>query len=735
MDDKKQTKGVCLTSRYDTIAAQHAEATLGEPADLFNNRMAYRMQTYDSDDSDDDSVDIESVSLDEQTPSRPVKAHDNVVASEAHDAPAVVAVTSESLYGHGAAANAAASIEVEEMYIAPIADSPSVNTTTTQPQSEGCMTVLCHNLYMCCCSRCYNRAVKHRVKNEYGIREHSTCYQRCCLCYEFSRKCPTLYNECAGFVSFMRAVRDYIHTTCGRSCRNIGVLRCLFSLCLERRDRIDIDVMIFISSKIIHDAAEVRQMGYVLQDYTFSDFSGFQWNSQLYNSHVVMHYSDLNEAQASAMVGGFVKRRLQNIEHRIDDVLRIMLGCADHPHIIRLLGGHIDEAKALQISTMISVMPKQRNLDVFLVTDASSASYLDNAWRYVLVNNNNITQQYCEHLLSLFSDFINTFYSSYSSVVDYYTYDVPGYVLELMNFVAARKYAFINKGVEDILMLPQGCYLVSCNTMHALTQILLSQKIRYLETIKNPVIIFDALKSATTSSSLEQFMSNMRVIPKLLQHPCTVNAYICRIHKFQIGKHLCDGHKFEKEFSMKVMFPYVGSEYCIIVNEYNMQDVVIESRLKILCAASARARSVYEMKHPMFMLLTAHQDLMHAFLDAIKYVILDGDTMLLLNRLMTFINQQTDTQWLSDFYYGNNMLMNLMHADLLSREMQTICTVLTEQSPDVTRRNFCIPVTRLFHIYSYAVSNYGCKRKTYASPQQIHDLLSACKYTALARCL
>ena len=742
MDDKNQT-GVCLTSKYDKRAAQRVAVEMGESAADFNSRMATRMQEYDSESSclADDEADIETVDLDSSMSSS-VIIHDDVadnISDSVRTQDTVVvqpSVSDITTQGH----SNSAFVSIEDMYDFPVAQAPlsvNISTVTTQQPQDGCMQVCGHNLYMWCCWPCYRSSMNRKIKHEYGVHDNRTCFQRCCICYEFSRKCALLYNDCISCLSLIRNIRGYCGDTCHRTCREVNIFHCLFSLCLERHDRINIDTTVFIGARIVHDAKEMHKMRYRTQDYVFSDLSAFQWYSHLYSARCGIQCSGLTDTYATVLLSEHVRRRLQNAENYATDILRIILGNTSHPHIIRLLCGHLDDSGALTIATMISLIPQQCSLDVFLITNVSSSTLLDNEWHKCMYDNNSVTQHYCMHWLTLFSSLVNTLHANLLATTSYYTLSIPGRVSELMTFISARKYVFINKHIEDMQMLPaQGCYVVTCDAVHTLTKILLSQKVHCLETVKNPVVVFNALKPATTSTSLEHFMRNyINAVYQLLQHRYhDTNAYICRIHKVKLSKPLCVGHVFEKDFGMKVVFPYVGSEYCIIVNEYIIQDLVMESRLKVLSTVSAKAKSIYELKHPMFMLLAANQDLMHAFLNVIKYVILDSDITLLLSRLILFVSQHEQKEAvLEDFHYGNCMLINLMHADLMSKELQTVCTLLTEQAPSESHRNFCIPVTRLFHIQSHSLAQYGGRRDAFTATQHIGDLLQACKYTALSQ--
>ena len=70
-------------------------------------------------------------------------------------------------------------------------------------------------VYICCCPCCYKCVVKSKIKSEHS---HIHCkervpfcermYRKFCICYEFSRKCPSiyiLYLDCANCARICKA--------------------------------------------------------------------------------------------------------------------------------------------------------------------------------------------------------------------------------------------------------------------------------------------------------------------------------------------------------------------------------------------------------------------------------------------------------------------------------------------------------------------------------------------------
>ena len=187
---------------------------------------------------------------------------------------------------------------------------------------------------------------------------------------------------------------------------------------------------------------------------------------------------------------------------------------------------------------------------------------------------------------------------------------------------------------------------------------------------------------------------------------------------------------FNDTYNMHVIFPFIGSEHCIIVNEYNLKHLKVESRLKVPCTFDAKIISMYELKHPIFMLLSANTAAMQCFLDAIKYVIIDGDISLSMTRIMEYIN---DSHSFNDFHYASETLINMRDVSVFSSTIQAIFNLVTENiAYDSFDSNYCIVAIKMLHIERCVVSCFDGTEKRYSSSFKLRDVLDKHKYHVLA---
>ena len=619
-------------------------------------------------------------------------------------------------------------------------------TIVTQPQSvqhthttenDSCIRICAHNCYICCCPCCYRRVVNSKIKSEYShlyCEEQVSCwgrvYRKCCICYEFSRKCPGVYITYLSCVNYARACKaqtsEHMTELCHEGmCRNM----CLF--CKERKDRVTFDVMTVVPNRVLKDIIYAKRIAISRPQYEFKHFSSISTSRDIFKNgdSVDVHFACFSEIEAVHLLGYHITRRLYPIASNDLQLLKIVFANANDYHIVRAICGDITYMVATNISDHLNALPRLYFPQTFIVGDLKGFAALGKEMSQVYAINDKSMQAYVHEFMSLYLPLINVTYVNEHKLKLSATGNVgtTRSVAELMSHISHKRHLFLHCDIAPQTIQSEDNLSFTFDRITTLKDILLRHNVRHIPSL-TPMIVRGAFSgNSNNCSTITYSTSNPNGL--CFDHKPN-DIYIHFLYEIKLygPLHYSD---FKDTYNIHVIFPFVGSEHCIIVNEYNLKRIKVESRLKVPCAFDAKIISMHELKHPIFMLLSANSAAMQCFLDAIKYVIIDGDISLSITRIMEYVNGSCLS--FNDFHYTADTLINMRDVSVFSSTMQAIFNLVAD---NVTYNNFdgnyCIVATKMLHIEKCTVSYFDGTKKKYVSLCKIRDILKQHGYHVLS---